>query len=49
MKNKILIYGDCNLNIIDGSSIWVISLVKLLSQDKNNIIDLLLKTEIQNN
>lgn len=48
MKNKILIYGDCNLNIIDGSSIWVISLVKLLSQDKNNIIDLLLKTEIQN-
>lgn len=48
MKNKILIYGDCNLNIIDGSSIWVISLVKLLSQDKNNIIDLLLKTEVQN-
>lgn len=48
MKNKILVYGDCNLNIIDGSSIWVTSLVRLLATDKNNVVDLLLKTEINN-
>jgi len=46
MKTKILIYGDSNLNIVDGSSIWVISLAKLLAQDKNNLVDILLKREI---
>lgn len=46
MKNKILLYGDVNLNIIDGSSIWLTSLAKLLSQDKNNVIDILVKEPI---
>jgi len=46
MKNKILVYGDADLSIIDGSSIWIASLVRLLAQDKNNIVDLLLKRTI---
>ncbi len=49
MKNKILLYGDLNLNIIDGSSIWLISLAKLLARDKNNIVDVLLKFPITKN
>ena len=29
MVRKILIYGDLDLNIIDGSSIWLVNLAKL--------------------
>ena len=48
MKRKILLYGDLDLNLIDGSSIWLFSLAKLLAQDKNNIVDILLKKKIIN-
>ena len=48
MKKKILLYGDLNLNIVDGSSVWLVSLAKLLSNDKNNIVDILLKVPLTN-
>lgn len=48
MKRKILLFGDLDLNLIDGSSIWLFSLAKLLAQDKNNIVDILLKKKIIN-
>ena len=38
MKRKILLYGDLNLNIVDGSSVWLASLAKLLAKDKDNIV-----------
>lgn len=43
---KGLIYGDINLNIIDGSSIWLTSLINVLGINPNINIDLLLKTPI---
>lgn len=49
MKRKILLYGDLSLNIVDGSSVWLISLAKLLAQDTDNVIDILLKEKIKNN
>lgn len=48
MKRKILIYGDLNLNIVDGSSVWLMSLAKLLAKDIDNIVDILLKEKINN-
>lgn len=48
MKKKILLYGDLNLSIVDGSSVWLASIAKLLSQDKNNVVDILLKKRITN-
>ena len=47
MARKILLYGDLDLNIIDGSSIWLVNLAKLLLQDKENYIDILLKKRIR--
>lgn len=49
MKKKILLYGDLTLNVVDGSSVWLASVAKLLSQDENNLVDILLKEKIQNN
>lgn len=48
MKRKILLYGDLSLNVVDGSSVWLSSLAKLLAQDKENVVDILLKTKIVN-
>ena len=48
MKRKILLYGDLNLNIVDGSSIWLVSLAKLLAKDTDNVVDILLKEKIVN-
>lgn len=48
MKKKILLYGDLSLNIVDGSSVWLVSLAKLLSEDKNNVVDILLKLPVTN-
>ncbi|MBR7133813.1 MAG: glycosyltransferase [Clostridia bacterium] len=48
MKKKILLYGDLTLNIVDGSSVWLASLAKLLSQDKDNVVDVLLKEKVTN-
>ena len=49
MKKKILLYGDLTLNIVDGSSVWLASVAKLLSQDQNNVIDILLKERLTSN
>lgn len=49
MKRKILLYGDLNLNIVDGSSVWLMSLAKLLAKDIDNVVDILLKEKITNN
>ncbi len=49
MKKKILLYGDLTLNIVDGSSVWLSSVAKLLSQDKNNVVDILLKDKLTSN
>ena len=48
MKKKILLYGDLTLNIVDGSSVWLASIAKLLSEDENNVVDILLKEKINN-
>lgn len=47
MKKKILLYGDLTLNVVDGSSVWLASVAKLLSQDENNLVDILLKEKIE--
>ncbi len=47
MIRKILIYGDIDLNIVDGSSIWLVNLAKLLLTEKENYIDILLKKRIR--
>ena len=48
MVRKILLYGDLDLNVIDGSSIWLVNLAKLLLEDKDNYVDVLLKKRIRN-
>lgn len=40
---KILLYGDIDLNFMDGSAVWLVSLSKMLTQNKNVTVDLLLK------
>jgi glycosyltransferase involved in cell wall biosynthesis len=40
---RILIYGDVDLNIIDGSAIWLSSLAHTLSINKSNKVFVLLK------
>lgn len=44
---RVLIYGDVDLNIIDGSSVWLVNLAKLLSMDEEVIVDVLLKRRIR--
>jgi glycosyltransferase involved in cell wall biosynthesis len=46
-KIHIGIYGDVNLNVIDGSAIWLQSLVTMLQQDAANRITLLLKAGVE--
>ena len=45
-KIKGLVYGDVNLNIIDGSSVWLTSLINVLGINPDINIDLLLKVPI---
>ena len=45
---KILIYGDVDLNLIDGSSVWLVNLARLLSMDEEIMVDILLKKRIRN-
>lgn len=44
---RILIYGDVDLNVIDGSSVWLVNLARLLSQNQDIYIDILLKKRIR--
>ncbi|WP_114166895.1 glycosyltransferase [Exiguobacterium sp. TNDT2] len=45
-KLRILVYGDVNLNLIDGSAIWLTSVVHMLNQDPHIEVDVLLKRSI---
>lgn len=44
---RVLLYGDQNLNIMDGSSIWLTSLANILTYYKNVDLTILLKTPIR--
>lgn len=43
---RVLVYGDVNLNLIDGSAIWLTSVVSMLNQDPSIQVDVLLKRSI---
>ncbi|WP_444891171.1 glycosyltransferase [Microbulbifer sp. DLAB2-AA] len=40
---KLLVYADVNLNIMDGSSVWLVELLRLLSNDPRIQLDFLQK------
>lgn len=44
---NILLYAEVDLNLIDGSSIWVASLTELLSDSNKINVDVLLRTDIK--
>nr|WP_051388241.1 glycosyltransferase [Priestia megaterium] len=44
---KILLYGDQNLNIMDGSAIWLTSLANILTYDRSVDLSILLKSPIK--
>ncbi|PXW85861.1 glycosyltransferase involved in cell wall biosynthesis [Pseudogracilibacillus auburnensis] len=44
---KILLYGDQNLNIMDGSAIWLTSLANILTYNGNVDLSILLKTPVK--
>lgn len=44
-RRRILLYGDVNLNIIDGSAIWLISMAEALSRT-NSDVTVLLKSKV---
>jgi glycosyltransferase involved in cell wall biosynthesis len=48
-KLRILVYGDIDLNIMDGSAVWLTSLANVLNQDENIRADVLLKAPIRKN
>ncbi len=45
-KLSLLIYGDLNLNFVDGSAVWASSLVEMLSGFENISITFLLKADL---
>ena len=45
---RVLLYADININVIDGSSIWITSLINTLNLDSNFQITLLLKAPLIN-
>ena len=47
-KLKILLYGDVDLNIMDGSAVWLTSMAHVLNKDPNILVDVLLKSPIKN-
>jgi glycosyltransferase involved in cell wall biosynthesis/spore maturation protein CgeB len=46
-KHRVLVYGDIDMNMIDGSSIWVSSIVKVLALSTVDSVHLLLKSARQ--
>lgn len=44
-RRTVLLYGDVNLNIIDGSAIWLLSMVEALSRT-NSHVTVLLKANV---
>lgn len=45
---RILLYGDIDLNFMDGSAVWLTSIAPVLSLNENIQVDLLLKAKEQN-
>ncbi|MBC1272363.1 glycosyltransferase [Listeria booriae] len=45
---KILVYGDMDLNIMDGSAVWLTSMASMLAVNKSLKTDILLKAKEQN-
>lgn len=45
--NKVLLYGDVSLNIIDGSSVWLVSMARTLSEIFDEV-HVLLKLPVEN-
>ena len=45
---RVLVYGDVNLNIIDGSSVWVQSIALALSAVPRTEVHVLLKATPEN-
>lgn len=43
---KILLYGDVNLNVMDGSAVWLVSMAEVLSKT-NSFVDVLLKVPVE--
>ena len=43
MKRDILVYADVNLNLIDGSAVWLASLTEMLSLEPDLNVHVLLK------
>ncbi|EUJ20973.1 hypothetical protein [Listeria aquatica] len=48
-KLRILLYGDIDLNFMDGSAVWLTSIAPVLSSNSRIQVDLLLKAKEQNN
>lgn len=46
-SRRILLYGDVNLNVMDGSAVWLVSMAEVLSRT-NSLVDVMLKTPIHN-
>ena len=46
-RRDVVIYGDINLNIIDGSAVWVVSLAETLTKT-NSTVHLVLKATVVN-
>lgn len=44
---RIAVYGDLNLNLIDGSAVWAVSLVQVLAGLEDVEVDLFLKTRLR--
>ena len=42
---KVLLYGDVNLNVMDGSAVWLVSMAEVLSR-AGMLVDVLLKNPI---
>lgn len=47
-KLKLLVYGDIDINIIDGSAIWVSSILNILSIEDHIDVDYVIKAPIKN-
>ncbi|WP_088815936.1 MULTISPECIES: glycosyltransferase [Listeria] len=45
---RILLYGDIDLNFMDGSAVWLTSMARMLALSPNIKVDLLLKAKEQN-
>ena len=44
---RIAVYGDVNLNVIDGSAIWLQSIASVLTRDPRNQVTVLLKAGVE--